>query len=222
MGQIQFLPSVYLEHAQDFDGDGARDIYDSLPDALASAANYLRAIGWQPGDRWGREVILPRNFDWSKAQPELQRTVKQWSGEGIVTAFGEPLPAVEFPAKLLLPAGQFGPAFLTYRNFEVTMQWNRSTSYALAVGILADRIAGSAGLVTPKPRGLRRLKRKQVIEIQELLNALGYDSGAADGIIGTRTRNAVRAFQLARNLTADGHPDLSLLGNLRKQNHVAH
>ena len=216
MGHTQFLPSVFLEHALDFDADGRRDIYGSLPDVFASSANYLRAIGWQPGERWGREVIAPKNFDWSLANPQIKKPISEWNTLGIKTAFGDALPAVDIEGSVIAPAGFRGPAFLVYGNFDVAMRWNRSTSYALAVGILADRITGSAGLVTKKPRGFRPLTRDDVVEIQTTLNDLGYDSGEPDGVVGRQTRSAAREFQLQAGLVADGFPDKNLLYYLRK------
>lgn len=215
MGHTQFLPSTFNSYAVDYDGDGRRDLYNSLPDALASAANYLRAIGWEDGRRWGREVRLPADFNWALAGYGKRRPLAEWRRAGVMTARGEPVPAVPgMQASLLLPAGRHGPAFLVYANFDVILEWNRSLSYALAVGHLADRIAG-LGRLRSEPRDLPRLRTEEVREIQARLNRLGYAAGPVDGIMGSRTRAAIEAFQAQHGLPADGYPDRTLIAYLR-------
>jgi membrane-bound lytic murein transglycosylase B len=210
MGQTQFMPSVYLQHAVDGDGDGRADLWMSTADALASAARFLESLGWARGYRWGREVMLPKDFDYALAGINRPQTVAQWGSLGVTDAAGRKLPAVDLQAALLVPAGSGGPAFLVYENFSVIMRWNRSEFFALAVGHLADRIAGAGGLVRPPPDA-PRLAREDLSRIQAALNGDGFDAGPADGILGPATRNAIRDFQASRGLVADGYPSSELL-----------
>jgi len=209
MGQTQFMPSVYIAHAVDGDGDGRANLWRSAPDALASAARYLSSMGWDAGFRWGREVSLPAGFDYSLAGRDRPQSLAAWRRLGVETVTGEPVPAADIDAALLVPAGADGPAFLVYDNFDVIMRWNRSEFFALSIGHLADRIAGAGGLSRPPPAG-ERLSRDQLRAIQAALNDLGFDAGSADGVPGPATSAAVRAFQLSRNLVADGFADPEL------------
>ena len=216
IGHMQFLPSVFLEYAVDGDGDGRRDLWGSLPDALASAANFLRGIGWQPGLRWGREISLPKNFDYSLAGREHKQSLKAWAGLGVTDAYGGALPLLDIEAGLLVPAGHRGPAFLVYDNFEVIMRWNRSEYYAIAVGRLADRIAGSVALTRNADTGGERITLAEVKRLQQDLVLLGYDAGNADGMFGPVTRRALSRFQQARGMIADGHLDRPTLQAVRE------
>lgn len=216
MGHTQFMPSTFTAYAVDYDGDGRRDLWNSLPDALASAANYLRAMGWSDGQRWGREVRLPSRFDYTLAGLDQRRPLSEWQRLGVRLPTGRTLPATDMEASLLLPAGHRGPAFLVYDNFRIIMRWNTSTSYALAVGHLADRIAGMGRLAAVPPKQERALTREEIMELQGRLIRLGHLEGEIDGIAGQQTRAAVRAFQLQRGLPADGHPDYELLTLLRR------
>ena len=216
IGHMQFLPSVFLEYAVDGDGDGRRDLWGSLPDAMASAANFLRGIGWQPGLRWGREISLPKNFDYSLAGREQKQPLKAWAELGVTDAYGGALPELDIDAALLVPAGHRGPAFLTYDNFEVIMRWNRSEYYAIAVGRLADRIAGSVALTREADSGGEGITLAEVKRMQRDLALLGYDAGAADGMFGPVTRRALSRFQQARGMIADGHLDRPALQAVRE------
>jgi peptidoglycan lytic transglycosylase B len=209
MGQTQFMPSVYIAHAVDGDGDGRANLWRSAPDALASAARYLSSMGWDAGFRWGREVSLPAGFDYSLAGRDQPQSLAAWRGLGVETVTGEPVPAADIDAALLVPAGADGPAFLVYDNFDVIMRWNRSEFFALSIGHLADRIAGAGGLSRPPPAG-EQLSRDQLRAIQAALNDLGFDAGPPDGVPGPATTAAVRAFQQSRNLVADGFADPEL------------
>ncbi len=213
MGHVQFMPTVFLKHAVDADGDGRRDLWNSLPDAMMSAGRFLESMGWDGDYRWGREVILPAGFDYSKADGR-RLPLEDWREMGITDAFGNPLAREPIDAELVVPAGHRGPAFLAYHNFDVIMGWNRSEFYAIAVGHLADRVAGGGGLHTPPPEDLPALSRDQIIRLQKTLNDQGYDSGKADGIMGSATRSAIRAYQQDQQMVADGYPSGKLLEKL--------
>ncbi len=217
MGQLQFMPTTFLTYAVDADGDGRRDIWASYPDIFASAANYLSQIGWRSRETWGREVRLPENFDFDLAHMDVRKTVSDWRALGVRRADGSRLPRSKIEGSIILPAGHRGPAFLVYENYRKILIWNRSTLYALAVGYLADRLEGRGELVAQPPPGERPLKRVEVIELQTLLATLGYNPGAPDGIAGTRTRAAIRAYQKRASLPADGHPSAELLKALRQK-----
>lgn len=217
MGQTQFIPSTYLNYAVDFDGDGVRNLWTSVPDALASTAHYLQAVGWQPGVRWGREVRVPDGFDWSLSSSGHRKTVLGWSRLGVLKADGSALPQSDLSAELLIPAGHRGPTFLVYDNFRAIKRYNNSTAYALAVGYLADRIAGRGSIRAAWPRDLRPLNRAERFELQRRLAAQGLNPGEVDGILGEQTRRAARAFQEQVNLPPDGYPSSELLQHLRDQ-----
>jgi len=215
MGQMQFMPTTFRHYAVDGDDDGKTDIWRSLPDAFSSAANYLKELGWRDDEIWGREVSLPRDFDWRLAGLETKKTVKAWAALGVTQANGDPLPPSYSKGAIILPQGHEGPAFLVYRNFEVILTWNRSVNYALSVALLADRLRGMPSLRHGRQADNRRMSREQAVELQTRLADLGYDVGKPDGILGTRSRQAVRAYQLTANLPADGYPSLNLLDHLR-------
>ena len=214
IGHLQFMPSTFLKHAVDADGDAKRDVWSSLPDVFASGANYLSRIGWQQGELWGREVQLPDNFDWSLASLKGKRSVVEWRKMGVTKADGRPLPPLDLPAAVILPQGHEGPAFMVYGNFENILQWNRSIFYAIAVGHLADRIIDLPSIRHGRSADNRQLSRKQVIEMQQQLNTLGFYNGDADGILGSQTRMAVRDYQRDKGLPVDGYPSVSLLEQL--------
>lgn len=217
MGHVQFMPSAFLRHAVDYDGDGKRDLWNSIPDAMASAANFLRSLGWEKGSRWGREVSLPANFDFTGAGLNQTRSLAEWRALGVRQAKGELLPEEELQASLLVPAGHKGPAFLVYDNFRVIMRWNRSEYYALSVGHLADRIAGFGKLIQQPPADAPRLNRQQVLHLQEQLQNAGIDIGEADGIFGPATRRGLSEFQQKNGMIADGFADAGTLKKLGLQ-----
>ncbi|WP_293614799.1 lytic murein transglycosylase [Porticoccus sp.] len=211
VGHTQFMPSSYLRYAVDGDGDGQIDLWRSERDALASGANYLKALGWQSGLRWGREVQLPDNFPFQFAgQRDQRRPLHEWAAHGVRLNDGGKLPNTNIDAALLVPAGHRGPAFLIYDNFDIIMRWNRSELYAIAVGHLADRIAG-AGALRNGTNVQEPLRKTDIELVQETLNAIGYDAGPVDGVLGSATRSALREFQLANNMVADGYPNPSTL-----------
>jgi len=215
MGQCQFMPSTFDRYAIDGDGDGRIDIWNSLPDIFASAANFLSESGWQPGERWGREIILPAGFDYTQTGTGVRKNVTEWNQLGIQRADGSPLGNSDIEGSVILPAGANGPAFLAYNNFRTTMVWNRSTFYAISVGHLADLFLGGDPIQHWPETDERALTRSEVIELQQLLNAMGIDVGEPDGILGSRTRAAVRTFQEQSGMPTDGYASYDLLTTLR-------
>lgn len=215
MGHMQFIPTTYRDFAVDFDGDSRRDMWNSLPDAFASAANYLSRSGWNDKYTWGREVRLPPGFEPAHADLATAKPLAEWAGLGVRTMSGAPLPEVDIEASLVLPAGYQGPAFLVYRNYRTILAWNRSILYAVAVGHLADRLVGLPPLATPRPAQEVALSRQDVEDMQRLLAAKGYDAGPPDGTVGAQTRSAIKDFQKAAGLPADGYPSFGLLERLR-------
>jgi membrane-bound lytic murein transglycosylase B len=211
MGHVQFMPSAFLRHAVDYDGDNKRDLWNSIPDAMGSAAHFLQNLGWEKGSRWGREVKLPEGFTYLEAGLNNHRPLAEWHKLGVRQANGSALPTADLKAALLVPAGHQGPAFLVYDNFNVIMRWNRSEYYALAVGHLADRIIGAGELIQAPPTDAPRLHRDHVINLQEKLQQAGIESVEADGIFGPATRRALGEFQQKHGLIADGFPSATVL-----------
>lgn len=218
MGHTQFIPTTYAAHAVDYDGDGRRDIWDTIPDALASTANYLKVSKWRPGETWGYEVVLPDRFDYALASRKTVKTLAQWEALGVRRARGKKFPRPDDRSSIILPAGAHGPAFAILNNFRSILRYNNATAYALAVGHLADRIRDPnlSGFQKPWPTDYRPLSRSQRVELQTLLKSRGYLRGEADGVIGSRTRAAVRAFQRSRGLIVDGYPSVKLLQHLKQ------
>jgi membrane-bound lytic murein transglycosylase B len=217
MGHTQFMPTTFHAHAVDFDRDGRRDIWSTIPDALASTANYLKASGWVAGIPWGIEVRLPAVFDYGHSAPGQGKPLVQWQALGVVPISAKPLPANLGPMTLVLPSGADGPAFLTTVNFRAILRYNNAVSYALSVAHLGDRLAGGAAFVSPWPVSDRGLSRADREELQRRLTALGLDTGGVDGILGGGTRAAIRTYQAGKALPADGHPSASLLERLRAE-----
>ena len=209
MGQTQFLPSNFLAYAVDADGDGRRDIWGSLPDVMASTANFLARSGWQASQPWGLEVRLPPGFDLALADGEQRRPASDWADLGVRSVDGS-APAALADAAILLPAGARGPAFLVGPNFRTILRYNNSTSYALAVGLLAQALAGGSAVQAAWPRDLQPLSRSQLLALQTALNARGFDSGTPDGMMGPATQGAIRRYQRSVGSPADGYPTLEL------------
>ena len=213
-GHTQFMPSTFLGTAVDGDGDGRRDLVHSAPDALASTANFLRKAGWQPGIAWGWEVRLPEGYSGPSGRTKKQ-PMSAWASRGITRVDDRPLG--EGSAGLLLPAGPNGPAFLVTRNFDAIYGYNAAESYALAIALLSDRLAGRPALRTPWPvadPGLSRVDRR---ELQTKLVERGYDlQGKIDGVIGDKSREAIVDFQTKNGMKPDGRASLSVLSALRR------
>lgn len=216
MGQTQFLPSSYLSYAVDGDGDGRRDIWGSMADVMASTSNFLARSGWQAGRPWGVEVRLPLGFDAGRADDSVRQPAGQWAAEGVQAVDGTSLPDLA-DAMILLPAGASGPAFMVGANFRAILRYNNSTSYALAVGLLAQGLAGGTGVQAPWPRHLQALDRGQMLALQTALNERGFASGTPDGLMGPATRGALRRFQHSLGLATDGYPTLDLLQRLQER-----
>jgi membrane-bound lytic murein transglycosylase B len=214
-GQTQFTPTTFLKYATDGDGDGRIDLWNSPADALASAANLLRSQGWRKGDHWAMEVKLPKGFAYEDADVEMVKPLSEWRRRGVTRISGNPLPA-DGQGAIYLPAGAKGAAFLIFPNFNVILKYNNAASYALAVSLLADRIAGLPAVKGSWPRGERLLSRDERMDFQRRLAAAGFDPGGVDGVLGRQTRAATRAFQKNRGLIADGYPDAELLAALRR------
>jgi peptidoglycan lytic transglycosylase B len=215
MGQTQFMPAAFRQYAVDGDGDGKRDIWRSLPDVFASTAGYLAAHGWRPGQPWGAEVRLPANFKWELAEMDVTKTVAEWRKLGVKRADGKALPKVDSPASIIAPAGHRGPAFIVFDNFRTILDYNNSLSYALGVAHLADEIVGKPDFVAQWPREEPPLSRTDKQDLQNLLAERGFDAGDNDGVIGPKTRVAIRQFQREIGEVPDGFATLALLTRLR-------
>jgi membrane-bound lytic murein transglycosylase B len=214
-GQLQFMPSTFNAYAVDGDGDGKLDIWNSYPDMFASAANYLNSVGWHSKEIWGREVRLPAKFDLSLAVLDVEKPIADWQNLGVRRADGRNLPRAALSSSIILPGGAEGPAFLVYRNFRSILVWNRSLLYALSVGHLSDQIIHLGNLRAARPKKEKPLRRTEVEEMQTMLLHLGFDPGRPDGVVGTMTRAAIRAYQRQADLPADGYPTVALLKGLR-------
>lgn len=215
MGHTQFMPSSFMKYAVDHDGDGAKDIWDNIPDALASTANYLASFGWESGVPWGVEVTLPPGFNLASA--EGAHDFARWAEAGFSRADGAAMPR-KGKAFLYLPAGNKGPALLVSENYRVIKKYNSSDAYALGVAHLGDRLLGGGAIRKSWPREEKRLSLDELKETQRHLAALGLPIGnKIDGRIGEISRDSVRKTQIRFNLPADGYPDAALLQKLRKR-----
>jgi membrane-bound lytic murein transglycosylase B len=215
MGHTQFIPTTYEAYAVDWDRDGRRDIWTSPVDALASTAAYLNAMGWEAGKTWGYEVSLPAGFDYALADSADERSLATWQQLGIRRANGSAFPRPTDRASLWVPAGGNGPAFLLLKNFSVIKRYNNSSSYALAVGHLADRLAGYGAFVQAWPRDEAPLGESDRYQLQQLLARLGLYDGPIDAIVGSGTRAAIRSYQQAVGMVADGYASSQLLRHLQ-------
>src|SRR5262245_3205235 len=205
LGHMQFLASHYYKYAVDFDGDGRRDLIKSVPDVIASTANFLSQLGWKRGEPWLLEVRVPANMPWDQADLAIQHPRSKWAAWGVTKPDGSPLPADALPASLLLPMGRHGPAFLGYQNFQVYLQWNQSLNYCLTAAYLATRFAGAP----PMSRGsqpIPELSGEQIKELQGHLVRRGYQVGEVDGKLGAATRASIKSMQMKLGLPADSSP----------------
>lgn len=210
-GNFQFMPTTFMAYAVDADGNGTKSLIGSMPDSFASAANFLKAMGWKEGQTWGREISLPDDFNWERMHG-LKQSVSEWQKEG-VKAYGLssfPENELEIEARLLSPLGADGPFFLAYPNFEYLRRWNGLELYGLTTGLLADILAGNRGAHT-YPSDFEPIRTETIIEMQEILARNGYNIGNPDGKLGPKTRSALRDFQKKNHLKQDGYPNKDTL-----------
>lgn len=213
LGQVQFTPSNYLKYGVDFDGDGRRDLVGSVPDALASAANYIRSLGWRAGEPWLEEVRVGEGVPWQESARAIRQPRSFWAQVGVTKADGSPLPSGRVATALLLPMGRLGPAFLAYKNFDIYWEWNQSSNYSLAAAYFATRLAGAPSMNPGKAPAI--LSAAEMRDVQERLNAMGYKAGKPDGRLGETTRTGIKQAQQKFGLPADGYPTRELLQKLR-------
>ena len=213
-GGMQFTASDYLKNAVDFDGDGRRDLINSVPDTIASAAKFLVSLDWRRGEPWLQEVHMPQNLPWQEADVNIQHPVSKWAAWGVKPAYGS-LPSGDLPASLILPMGRHGPAFLAYPNFKAFLGWNSAMVYSTTVAYFATRLNGAPNVDHSGATAVVPLSTEQVINLQKLLIKQGYEGvGEPDGKIGNGTRNAVKEAQLKVGLPADSYPTVELIERL--------
>ncbi|MGO8780897.1 MAG: lytic murein transglycosylase [Rhodomicrobium sp.] len=213
IGQTQFVPSIYLKYALDYEGDGKADLINNVPDVLASTANYLSGLGWRRGEPWLKEVRVPESMDWAEADLTIEHTVGEWESKGVQIADGSKVPG-SLTAALLLPMGKNGPAFLVFQNFKVFLEWNQSLIYSTTVAYLATRIEGAPAVSRGHavPYGYEPTK-----ELQVLLRGRGFYSGDVDGKLGLATRESVKKAQQKFGLPADSYPSPELIARLQSR-----
>ena len=213
LGQTQMMPSEYLRDAVDYDGSGRRNLIRSVPDVIGSTGKYLGYLGWKRGEPWLQEVRVPANFKWEEADLSIQHPRAQWAAMGVTLADGRPLPSDKLGASVVLPMGRFGPTFMAYDNFQVYLKWNNSLMYSLTAAYYATRLDGAA----PMRRGsdIPKISFEETRELQQILARRGYDIGRTDGVLGLKSRSAVREMQIKFGLPADSWPTAELLSRLR-------
>jgi lytic murein transglycosylase len=215
LGQTQMMPSEYYNNAIDYDGDGRRDLIRSVPDVLGSTGKYLVHLGWKRGEPWLQEVRVPQNLPWEQADVTIQHPRSKWASMGVRLADGKALPNDELPASLVLPMGRLGPAFLAYNNFQAYLKWNQSLAYSLTAAYYATRLAGAPVMQRGDPN-LPKLSIDETRTLQQILAKRGYDVGRIDGILGEKTRVAVRDMQLKLKMPADAWPTPDFLARLQR------
>jgi hypothetical protein len=214
-GGLQFTASDYLKNAVDFDGDGRRDLIHSIPDTLASGANFLVSLGWHRGEPWLQEVRVPQNLPWQEADLTITHPRSQWVAWGVKAAHGPALPADDMTASMILPMGRHGPAFLAYRNFQAFLGWNSAYVYSTTVAYFATRLAGAPAFDHASAKTVVPLTTPQVMDLQRLLIKNGYEGvGDVDGKVGSGTRAAVKKAQVKLGLPADSYPTAELIERL--------
>ena len=214
LGQTQMMPSEYMAHAIDYDGDGRRNLIKSVPDVIGSTGKYLVHLGWKRGEPWLHEVRVPASLPWKEADLSVQHPRSQWVSWGVVRADGKALPADNLPASIVLPVGRFGPAFLAYDNFQAYLKWNQSLNYSLTAAYYATRLDGAP----PMHKGdgnIPKISFEETRELQQMLERRGYDVGRVDGVLGLKSRVAIRDMQIKFGQPADGWPTAELLARLR-------
>jgi lytic murein transglycosylase len=217
LGQTQFLPRHYLNHAVDWDGDGRRNLMRSPADIIGSTAAFIKSLEWQTGQPWLQEVRVPAILAWDQADLAIQHPRSQWAKWGVTAGDGSPLATDAMPASLVLMMGRNGPAFLAYPNFQIYLKWNQSLTYAVTAAYLATRIEGAPAMNRGRS-AIPMLPVEQVMELQTLLNKRGYPAGDPDGKLGAGSRAAIKAAQVKFGLPADSYPTAELLEKLRRAN----
>ncbi len=213
LGQTQMMPSEYMAHAVDYDGDGRRNLIKSVPDVIGSTGKYLVHLGWKRGEPWLQEVRVPGNLPWKEADLSIQHPRSQWASWGVTYADGRPLPSDNLPASVVLPVGKIRPAFLAYDNFQAYLKWNQSLNYSLTAAYYATRLDGAPPL--RKGGEIPKISFDETRELQQILEKRGYDVGRVDGVLGLKSRVAIRDTQIKFGLPADGWPTADLLTRLR-------
>jgi lytic murein transglycosylase len=213
LGQTQMMPSEYMAHAVDYDGDGRRNLIKSVPDVIGSTGKYLVHLGWKRGEPWLQEVRVPANLPWKEADLSVQHPRSQWASWGVTYADGRQIPNDQLPASIVLPVGRFGPAFLAYDNFQAYLKWNQSLNYSLTAAYYATRLDGAPPL--RKGGDIPKISFEETRELQQILEKHGYDVGRVDGVLGLKSRVAIRETQIKFGLPADGWPTAELLTRLR-------
>jgi len=213
LGQTQMMPSEYYRNALDWDGNGKRDLIKSVPNVIGSTGKYLVHLGWRRDEPWLQEARVPGNLPWAEADLSIQHPRAQWAQWGVTRADGKPLPADKMPVSVVLPMGRFCPAFLAYDNFQVYTKWNESFTYSLTAAYYATRLEGAP----PMHRGgeIPKISFEDTKELQQLLERRGFDVGKVDGVLGSKSRSAVRQMQIKLGLPADSWPTAELLSRLR-------
>jgi len=214
LGQTQMMPSEYMAHAIDYDGDGKRNLIKSASDVIGSTGKYLVHLGWKRGEPWLQEVRVPQNFPWEQSDLSVKLSRAKFSQLGVTYPDGKPLPNDDMPASLLLPMGRTGPAFLAYANFAAYTEWNNSLIYSTTAGYLASRIAGAPPM-RPPAAPVAQLPLNELKELQQLLVRAGFNVGKVDGVMGQLSRTAVKAMQVKYGLPADSWPTAELLARMR-------
>jgi len=213
LGQTQMMPSEYLRDAVDYDGTGRRNLIRSVPDVIGSTGKYLGYLGWKRGEPWLQEVRVPANFKWEEADLSIQHPRAQWVAMGVTLTDGRPLPSDKLPASVVLPMGRFGPTFMAYDNFQVYLKWNNSLMYSLTAAYYATRLDGAASM--RRGSDIPKISFEETRELQQILARRGYDIGRTDGVLGLKSRTAVREMQIKFGLPADSWPTAELLNRLR-------
>jgi lytic murein transglycosylase len=214
LGQTQMMPSEYLQYAVDYDGDGHRNLIRSVPDVIGSTGKYLVHLGWKRGEPWLQEVRVPPSLPWDQADLSIQHPRSKWASMGVMRADGKALPKDNLPASLVLPMGRFGPAFLAFDNFQAYLKWNQSLMYSLTAAYYATRLDGAPAMQRGSPN-IPKISFEETRELQQILQRRGYDVGRIDGVLGLKSRSAVRDTQVKLGLPADSWPTAELLQRLR-------
>jgi lytic murein transglycosylase len=213
LGQTQMMPSEYMEHALDYDGDGRRNLIKSAADVIGSTGKYLVHLGWKRGEPWLQEIRVPANLPWKEADLSVQHPRAKWAAWGVTYPDGRPLPNDDVPTSVVLPLGRFGPAFLAYDNFQAYLKWNQSLNYSLTAAYYANRLDGAPKLNRGSP-DIPKLSFEETRQLQELLQKRGFDVGRIDGVLGLKSRTAIREMQIKFGMPADGWPTAELLTKL--------